>query len=162
MIAIFAFDNSSSHAKLANDTLNAMNMNLNPGGKQPIMRDTIFNGQVQTMVFPSDYPDEILRGKPKGMKVILQECDLWNLGLKAFCEKSDILLENPRCCARHILAAQEDFRNQKPLLQEIIEGLGHKVIFYPKFHCELNYIEMYWGAAKRYTRQHCNYTWKGL
>ena len=73
MIVVFAFDNSSSHAKLANDTLNAMNMNLNPGGKQPIMRDTIFNGQVQTMVFPSDYPDEILRRKPKGMKVILQE-----------------------------------------------------------------------------------------
>ena len=150
MIAVFAFDNSSSHAKLANDTLNAMNMNLNPGGKQPIMRDTIFNGQVQTMVFPSDYPDEILRGKPKGMKVILQERGLWNLGLKAFCGKSDILLENLRCCARHILAAQEDFRNQKPLLQEIIEGLGHKVIFYPKFHCELNYIEMYWEVTKQY------------
>jgi len=43
MIAVFVFDNSSSHAKLANDTLNAMNMNLNPGGKQLIMRDTIFN-----------------------------------------------------------------------------------------------------------------------
>jgi hypothetical protein len=35
------------------------------------------------------------------------------------------------------------------LLQEIIEAKGHKVVFYPKFHCELNYIEMYWGAAKR-------------
>ena len=162
MIAVFAFDNSSSHAKLADDTLNAANMNLNPGGKQPIMRDTIFNGQVQSMVFPFDYPNEAFCGKPKGMKVVLQERGLWDSGLKAFCGKNNISLENPRCCARHVLAAQEDFCNQKPLLQEIIEGLGHKVIFYPKFHCELNYIEMYWGAAKRYTRQHCNYTWKGL
>ena len=65
MIAVFAFDNSSSHAKLADDTLNAANMNLNPGEKQPIMRDTIFNGRVQSMVFPADYSDEKLRGQQK-------------------------------------------------------------------------------------------------
>ena len=68
MIAVFAFDNFSNHAKLADDTLNVTNMNLNPGGKQPIMRDTIFNRQSQSMVFPTDHPDEKLRGKPKGMK----------------------------------------------------------------------------------------------
>ena len=38
--------------------------------------------------------------------------------------------------------------NQKSLIQETIEARGHKVIFYPKFHCELNFIEMFWGAAK--------------
>ncbi|GBB88203.1 hypothetical protein RclHR1_14740003 [Rhizophagus clarus] len=114
---IFAFDNFSSHAKLADDTLNAAYMNLNPGGKQPIMRDTIFNGQVQ---------------------------------------------KNSRCYACHVLAAQEDFLNQKPILQEVIEGLEHKVIFYPKFYCKFNYIEMYWKTSKRYAQQHCNYTWKGL
>ncbi|GES93696.1 hypothetical protein RCL_jg27178.t1 [Rhizophagus clarus] len=129
------------HAKLADDTLNAAYMNLNPGGKQPIMRDTIFNGQVQSMVFPANYPDENLCGKPKEMRVSI---------------------ENSRCYACHVLAAQEDFLNQKPILQEVIEGLEHKVIFYPKFYCKFNYIEMYWKTSKRYAQQHCNYTWKGL
>jgi len=40
------------------------------------------------------------------------------------------------------------FLAQKPLVKEVIESRGHKVIFYPKFHCELNFIEMFWGAAK--------------
>ena len=43
---------------------------------------------------------------------------------------------NDDFCARHILAAQEDFRANKPLLQEVIESMGHKTIFYPKFHPE--------------------------
>ena len=114
------------------------------------------------MTFSADYPDEKLCEKPKRIKIILQEHGLQESGLKGFCSNKHILLENSKCCARHILTSQEDFLNQKPILQEVIESLGHKVIFYPKFHCELNYIEMYWGAAKRYTRQYCNYTWKGL
>ena len=41
-------------------------------------------------------------------------------------------------------------------------NLGHKVIFYPKFHCELNLIEPYWCKAKWYTRKHCDYSLEGL
>ena len=35
-------------------------------------------------------------------------------------------------------------------------------MFYPKFHCELNYIESFWAEAKWYSRLHCNYTFKDL
>jgi hypothetical protein len=126
IIAVFAFDNSSSHAKLANDTLNAANINLNLSGKQSIMHDTIFNGQIQSMVFPNDYPDEKLREKPKGIKIILQKCDLWGSGLKGFCGNKEASVENPRCYAYYVLVTQEDFLNQKPILQEVIERLGNK------------------------------------
>ena len=66
------------------------------------------------------------------------------------------------CCARKILAAEQDFHEQRGRLQEEIEACGHKVIFYPKFHCELNPIEPYWCKAKWYTREYCDYSLEGL
>ncbi|KAF8604448.1 hypothetical protein BDV93DRAFT_403884, partial [Ceratobasidium sp. AG-I] len=53
------------------------------------------------------------------------------------------------CCMLCCLSAQQDFLDKKPKIQILIEGAGHKCIFLPKFHCELNPIEMYWGYAKR-------------
>ena len=47
------------------------------------------------------------------------------------------------CWARKILAAERDNCEQKGRLQEEIKAPGHKVIFYPKFHCEPNPIEPY-------------------
>jgi hypothetical protein len=73
---------------VADDVLNAFTMNLNPAGRQPTMRDTIFDGKVQQMVFPDDFHVEKLCGKPKGMKIILEERGLWRTGLKAFCKKN--------------------------------------------------------------------------
>jgi len=48
------------------------------------------------------------------------------------------------------------------LVQEVIEAAGHLCIFLPKFHCELNKIEFFWGAVKRYLREHCDYTFSTL
>ena len=52
------------------------------------------------------------------------------------------------CCAYQVLSLQDDFVNEKPLLQHYIEGCGYVCLFLPKFHCELNLIEMLWGYAK--------------
>ena len=113
-------------------------MNVGPGGKQPKMRNTIFNGQVQLMNYPDDFPDESLRGKPKGMKQILHERQLLKPGLKGFCKNKNST--DNQCCMQHILENQPDFLAQKGMIQEVIEERGHKVIFYPKFHPELNFI----------------------
>ena len=37
---------------------------------------------------------------------------------------------------------------QKSRLEEFVTSRGHICDFYPKYHCELNFIEQYWGAAK--------------
>jgi hypothetical protein len=66
------------------------------------------------------------------------------------------------CCALRILEAEDDFYNEKSMLETIILKAGHEVIFYPKFHCELNYIEYYWAALKRYTRENCKYSFAEL
>jgi hypothetical protein len=52
------------------------------------------------------------------------------------------------CCMRKVLENQQDFKDEKPLLQIVIEVAGHKCYFLPKFHSELNLIEMYWGWGK--------------
>jgi hypothetical protein len=55
------------------------------------------------------------------------------------------------CCAHNLLAAQRDFCEQKGSLQEALEAGNQEVIFYPKFHCELNFVEHFWCAAKWYS-----------
>lgn len=164
-IGIFAFDNSTNHGAMAKDALNINNMNVNPGGKQAIMKSTFFgpNNTFQSMVFSANHP--IFPNQPKGMKQILIERGLWYDGLIGHCQLCKLKIEDitrTECCMRKILSLEDDFKSQKSQLQEEIEKRGHICIFYPKYHCELNYIEMYWGAAKRYTRENCNYTWSSL
>ena len=57
---------------------------------------------------------------------------------------------------------EEGFANEKSLLEIEITARGHECIFYPKSHCELSYIEFFWGAVKRYTRGNCNYSFAEL
>ncbi|PKB97087.1 hypothetical protein RhiirA5_298178, partial [Rhizophagus irregularis] len=167
-VAVFAFDNSSNHAAFSKDALVANRMNLNPGGKQPVMRNTYFgpNNQLQSMVFPTTHNDEKLRGKPKGIKQILMEREKWPPGgLVLDCNKCKEKCQDSSrtsCCARRVISLEPDFLAQKGAIEELIENAGHKCIFFPKFHCELNFIERYWGAAKRYSRENCNYSWEGL
>ena len=52
------------------------------------------------------------------------------------------------CCLYRVISLQDDFVNEKPMIQHYLEERGHLCIFYLKFHCEFNSIEMLWGYAK--------------
>jgi len=50
-------------------------------------------------------------------------------------------LTNPNATKHHPpLELQEYFREQRSLVQEVIEAAGHLYLFLPKFHYELNYM----------------------
>jgi hypothetical protein len=107
------------------------------------------NGDPQFFYYPDDHPT--MPGWFKGMEAIIRERGLWpeeGAGLPAQCLDFKCPPNRTDCCCRCVLFNQPDFVNQKPKLQEYIEERGHICDFYPKYHCELNFIEQYWGAAK--------------
>lgn len=134
-VALFIYDNAPSHTKKPDDALNADRMNVNPGGKQPKMRSTMFNGEVQQMTLAD--------GRPKGMRLVLEE-----RGVNLDGKKAKNMVE--------ILKTYDDFKTSKAILTEVIECRGHMCIFLPKFHCELNPIERCWCQAKKHTRAYAN------
>ncbi|KAH8923903.1 hypothetical protein BT69DRAFT_1308271 [Atractiella rhizophila] len=145
--AVVIFDNSTGHAALAKDALNTKHMNVNSDGAQAKLRDGWWvdatgRRHVQQMVCDD--------GASKGMRVVLEERNLWLQGLWGKCKKVADHCNDHKCCAERWLAAQPDFLEQKPFVQEILEQRGHYSIFLPKFHCELNFIE------------NCDYTFEGL
>ncbi len=75
------------------------------------------------------------------MRQILYEYQLLKSDLKRFCKNKNSM--DNQYCMQYIIENQPDFLVQKCMIQKIIESKGYKIIFYLKFHYELNYIEMY-------------------
>ena len=63
---------------------------------------------------------------------------------------------------RTVLSFHDDFQNEKTLVEQFVIERGHQCLFLPKFHCELNAIERFWGQAKVYSRAYTNFTLPGL
>jgi hypothetical protein len=169
---LFMFDNAPSHQKRALDAISANKMVKSASDsflicfclidvpqdpkrlwthhpKGPRMRDGInpSTGEHQSFYFPDNHPH--YPGWFKGMEHIIREHGLWpEGGLPAECAGPKRPEGQASCCCRHLLYSQSDFLSQKPQLQEHIESRGHVCDFYPKYHCELNFIEQYWGASK--------------
>ena len=83
------------------------------------------------------------------MENIIQKHGLWpETGLLTDCPGSKCPPSSNNCCCHTLLFHEPDFVSQKSALQESVERCGPLCDFYPKYHCELNFIEHYWGAAK--------------
>ena len=80
-----------------------------------------------------------------GIRTVLKERNLW---------QADFNLTQAKEC----LASQPDFSCGKIWLEEVLEIRGHKMLFLPKFHCELNWIEMVWANVKQELRRSCDYS----
>ena len=72
------------------------------------MRDTVWAGRVQRVVFNT--------GVPKRIKVVLQECGINTDHLKA-----DEL--------REVLRNHDDCENEKPMILQYLENKGHKALY---------------------------------
>ena len=48
---LFMFDHAPCHMKVAEDALNVDHMNVHPGGRQPKMRDMVWDGRCRKCVF---------------------------------------------------------------------------------------------------------------
>jgi hypothetical protein len=65
-------------------------------------------------------------------------------------------------CASYVLSQEPDFKAQVEWLTEVVQAAGFDIIFYPEYHCELNYIEMVWAWIKSHHRRNCTYNFKDL
>ena len=77
---------------MADDSLDVSKMNVNPGGKQTVMHDGLWNGKAQSMNYAI--------GIPKGLCAVLEERGINTKGMNA--DKM-----------REILGSHPDFRNEK-------------------------------------------------
>ena len=120
----------------------AFDMNKSNGGKQRKQKDTTilmsnpelcFRGLPQKMTLET--------GEPKGLQQTLEERGFNITGMRAKCSPV-CPIENEHCCMACLLSKEEDFRNQVSLLEQTITDRGHLCMFLPKFHYELNPIEM--------------------
>ena len=150
---LLCFDNSQNHHAKAPDALVANRLNLKDGGKDvPLMKKTYYTKVGTNEVVQQSM--QTANGVQKGVKTILEERELWDMlqGRKLLlcpnCRDGNPVGDNIYCCARRLLSEQPDFKQQKEWLAETVEGAGHSIIFFPKFHCELNFIEMVWGYIK--------------
>lgn len=168
---LFIFDNATTHSKRPATAPSASKMTKNPSKKFGAEVSVTINGKVQYATngkpqkrtvqmgpgrLPSGEPHYFYEGEIfKGTTKLLLERGLTEEAkLKGSCKNFKCEKGATQCCQRRVLYNQPDFRDQESSLEIACKARGFEVIFLPKFHCELNFIEQCWGHAKRVYRQY--------
>jgi len=63
---------------------------------------------------------------------------------------------------RWMLSQQQDFAEEKNMLTNLVHSSGNQILFLPKFHCELNWAELYWCVLKSCAREKIDGTWSTM
>ncbi|EFP74316.1 uncharacterized protein PGTG_00272 [Puccinia graminis f. sp. tritici CRL 75-36-700-3] len=133
--AVFVFDCSSAHDAYAKTALRVQNMNLSPGGKQSLLRDSVIptddpcipthlRGLPQTFFYNASHPNPKLAGKAKGVQAIFEERGLWqHYSAKAKQEKKPSL--NLRCSICAASNIQKDVIERSARLVRQAEESGY-------------------------------------
>ena len=104
--------------------------------------------------YPEDHPT--IPGWFKGIQGILEECGLWlDSGLPSQCHGFKSEARNMDYCCQQLLFMQHEFCLQCSQLEEYITAQGHICDFYPKYHCELNFIGVWQNSCTRF----CHAPW---
>ena len=170
---VFCFDQSTNYNSIAENALVATKINLSPRGAQHKMHNSWYidkygEKHIQLMIFSNDHPVVQLRRKPKGIKQVLLECNLWLMKkICLVCEKCSEKHINEKsrrfdCCVQRIMFLQPNFLEQRSLLEEAVVNANHILERYLKFYCECNFIEHYWSYVKWKTRKTCSYNYTEL
>ena len=138
---LFIFDQSSAHASLPPNALKAFEMNKENRGKQRRQKDTVVPETNSIVEHWQDSEDDNRGWKAKGLEQTLYKCGFNVDKMHAKCALV-CPWNNNACCMVHLLSKQDDFVNQVSMLVAVIKDAGHKYMFLPIFHCELNLIKM--------------------
>ncbi|KAG2074894.1 hypothetical protein BDR04DRAFT_1126601 [Suillus decipiens] len=164
---VLIFDNACTHLKRADDALSAYTMPKWPSSTWGVSISTdspdgkplkgkihmgdgwLPNGNPQSLYF-SEGPNN-KAGWFKGMLQILIEHRYTNTpNLKAQCKDFKCPGDGKDdCCCHRLMYNQPDFANVESVLEASCCARNFNVIFLPKFHCELNFIEQCWSFAKQ-------------
>jgi len=121
-----------------------------------------YHTQFDGAMFQRWFTAQLLRNVPPRSLIILDRCPFHTVGsdavvpsqmkkgdLRQWLTERGITWEEQWLRAR-LLEEMDRYRDKKPMVEILAEAQGHKMLFLPVHHPELNPIELVWATVKHY------------